>query len=180
MTSRQDLETMIHACSLGDREAFSMLYDATSAKLFGVCLRVLNNRASAEEVLQDVFVKIWRNADRYAANGYSPMTWLITIARNAAIDRLRAERPSEDLAEVAERLPSGAPTPEAAAIAASEVGRVMACLEQLEPDRRNAVRGAYLDGWSYIELAQRFGVPLNTMKTWLRRSLARLKDCVTQ
>lgn len=82
MTEILEIDDYIAKCALGDRAAFTALYSATSAKLFGVCLRVLNNREEAEDALQDVFIKIWNNADRYRVNGLSPMTWLITIARN--------------------------------------------------------------------------------------------------
>lgn len=178
MSDRDDIENMILQVSLGDRAAFSMLYDRTSAKLFGVCLRVLNNRAEAEDTLQEVFVKIWHKADLYSVNGYSPMTWLITLARNASIDKLRARKPrSVDIDEVFDLSDSG-PTPEAEAIASSERARLMSCLGELDADKADAVRRAYLDGDTYKELAQRFDVPLNTMRTWLRRSLQKLKECL--
>ncbi len=180
MTTRDDVEKMIALVGLGDRAAFSSLYDATSAKLFGVCLRILNDRAEAEDALQDAFVRIWQKAGTYAANGYSPMTWLITLTRNLAIDKLRTRKGGAvDIEEVYDLADSG-PTPEAAAVAASEKGQIDGCLDELEPDRAGAVRGAYLEGYSYNELAAQYGVPLNTMRTWLRRSLAKLKDCLTR
>ena len=180
MTTRNDVEKMIVQVVLGDRAAFSSLYDATSAKLFGVCLRVLNNRAEAEEVLQDTFVKVWNNSDRYAANGYSPITWLVTIARNTAIDRLRTRKESgADIDDMPE-LPDAGPTPEAAAIASSEARRIDACLCELDGDKAGAVRGAYLEGHSYVDLATQFDVPVNTMRTWLRRSLIALKECLSR
>lgn len=176
-----EIEQLIGRTAGGDRAAFLDLYDRTSAKLFGICLRVLNDRADAEEVLQETYVKIWRNADRYTANGLSPMTWLITVARNSAIDkrRSRGQRGEHGL-ETAAELPDGAPTPEAAAVAASERTRIVHCLSELEADRAAAVRGAYLHGLSYQELADRHGVPLNTMRTWLRRSLLKLRECLTR
>ncbi|MCA1335277.1 sigma-70 family RNA polymerase sigma factor [Pseudooceanicola marinus] len=178
MATLEDIEELIGQVAEGDRAAFQRLYALTSAKLFGVSLRILGRRAEAEEALQDSFVKIWRHADRYRATGYSPMTWLITIARNTAIDRLRARRArGEDLSE-AEDLASSAPGPEAQAIASDERARLTACLEELEPDRAEAVRGAYLMGHSYKELAEAHEVPLNTMRTWLRRSLLKLKECL--
>lgn len=179
MTTPQDIERLILATAEGDRAAFLSLYDATGAKLFGVCLRVLRDRAEAEDVLQEIFLKVWRNADRYKANGYSPMTWLITVARNGAIDRLRARKARGTTTDLAEELPDQRPTPEAAAIAASEQARVHRCLDELNPDRAGAVKGAYLDGLTYQELATRYSVPLNTMRTWLRRSLQTLKDCLS-
>lgn len=175
-----DIEALIARVALGDRAAFSALYDATSAKLFGICLRVLNDRPEAEDALQEVFVRVWQKADRYSANGLSPMTWLITLARNIAIDRLRARRaPMDPIDDVPEPAHAG-PTPEAAAIAASERARIAACLGELEPARADAVRRAYLDGATYQDLADRHGVPLNTMRTWLRRSLLKLRDCLSR
>ncbi|PZX16244.1 RNA polymerase sigma-70 factor (ECF subfamily) [Palleronia aestuarii] len=177
-TTPDDIERLIHRVSLGDRGAFLALYDATSAKLFGICLRVLKNRADAEEALQESFVKVWRNAGRYAANGLSPMTWLITIARNTAIDRLRSRRSDTASGDVPWDLPDQGAGPEDVAIASSEARRINDCLEELDKDRAQAVRGAYLDGLSYKELAERHGVPLNTMRTWLRRSLQALRECL--
>jgi RNA polymerase sigma-70 factor (ECF subfamily) len=177
MTTRDDIENMILRVSLGDRDAFSSLYDATSAKLFGVCLHVLKNRAEAEDTLQDVFVRVWQKAKLYKVNGYSPMTWLITLARNAAIDRLRARRVNVQIDEVHD-LSDASPTPEADAIAASEKERLTSCLNALEADKSAAVRQAYLEGDSYKELAARYNVPLNTMRTWLRRSLLKLRECL--
>lgn len=178
MSSYEEIETLIGQVSLGDRRAFSALYDLTSAKLFGVCLRILNNRASAEDALQETYMKVWRYADRYAKGGTSPMTWLITIARNTAIDKLRARRDSDDVDALAETLPSSGPTPEQAAVASGEAGRIKDCLDQLEPPRDTAVRGAYLEGLSYAELSEKLSVPLNTIRTWLRRSLISLRECM--
>lgn len=178
MRSPEEIETLIGQVSLGDRQAFSALYDATHAKLFGVCLRILKNRASAEDVLQDAYMKVWRHADRYSRGGTSPMTWLITIARNTAIDRLRRHRDSADIDEMSDRLASSGPTPEQVAVASGEVGRIVDCLGELEENRSQAVRGAYLDGLSYAELADRLSVPLNTIRTWLRRSLISLRECM--
>ncbi|MGR3571886.1 sigma-70 family RNA polymerase sigma factor [Brevirhabdus sp.] len=180
MSNLAEIERLIGRIALSDRAAFDLLYSATSAKLFGVCLRVLNNRTDAEEALQDSFIKIWRGADRYASNGLSPMTWLITVARNCAIDRLRGRRAVGEDLEAADAVPDSAPSPEAAAIAGSERRRIAACLEELEADRAAAVKGAYLSGDTYEELARRYGVPLNTMRTWLRRSLIKLKDCLSR
>ncbi len=180
MATIADIEQMIARVGLGDRAAFSALYDATSAKLFGVCLRILNNRAEAEDALQEAFVRIWQKANSYAANGYSPMTWLITLTRNLAIDKLRARKaPEDDIDEVLD-LGDGRPTPEQAVIAASEAARITACLDELDADRAQAVRGAYLEGETYQQLADHHGVPLNTMRTWLRRSLLKLKECLSR
>ena len=128
--------------------------------------------------MQEVFLKVWKNADRYQVTGHSPMTWLITIARNTAIDRLRARKEHDDLADFDDRIASAAPSPEQSAVAASESRRIVACMDTLEPDRRAAITGAYLDGHSYKDLSEKFNVPLNTMRTWLRRGLAALRECM--
>lgn len=180
MATAQEIEDLISRVALGDRRAFSALYDNTSAKLFGVVLRVLNDRASAEDVVQDAYMKIWRHAGRYSANGMSPMTWMITIARNTAIDRIRKTRATVDLDGVAEHLTAPGPNPEQSAVAAGEAKRIATCLDQLEQDKSSAVRGAYLEGRSYADLAAAFNVPLNTMRTWLRRSLQTLQECMAK
>jgi RNA polymerase sigma-70 factor (ECF subfamily) len=172
-----EIEVLIGRIGLNDRAAFSRLYDLTSAKLFGIAVRVLGNQAEAEDVLQDSYIKIWQGASRYAVNGLSPMTWLVTIVRNTAIDKLRARRLTVDIADQPD-LADKRPNPEAEALASDERRRIDGCLARLEADRAAAVRGAYLDGWSYEDLARRFNVPLNTMRTWLRRSLMSLRECL--
>ena len=173
-----EISNLIGRISLGDRKAFRMLYQATSAKLFGICLRLLKDRAAAEECLQEVFIKIWQNSSKFSVSEYSPFTWLAAIARNDAIDRLRRRKPVsveiDDTLEIA----SDAPDPEAASISASEMARIENCLGKLKADQAEAVRGAYLDGYSYQELAERYGLPLNTLRTWLRRSLLSLSACL--
>ena len=183
MTTISDIETMIARIAMRDRAAFSALYDATSAKLFGVCLRVLNNRSEAEDALQDVYLRVWSKADSYAVTGHSPMTWLITVARNIAIDRLRRKGRAAGRAvemDDMDRIPASIPGPEASAIESSERARMTVCLEQLDREKADSVRSVYLEGLTYQDLATRHDVPLNTMRTWLRRSLLKLKDCLTQ
>lgn len=174
-----EIAELIARCALRDRAAFRSLYQRTSAKLFGVVLRILRNRAEAEDAIQDVYIKIWQRADRYVPGQYSPISWLVTVARNHALDIVRARRPPGADLDAALEVPDTAPDPERMTESSEEGARVEACLATLEPDRAEAVRGAYLDGYSYEELAQRYAVPLNTMRTWLRRSLIRLRECLT-
>lgn len=178
-TASADIGDLISRCSLRDRAAFNTLYQRTSAKLFGVVLRILKNRAEAEEAIQEVYIKIWQRADRFVAGQYSPISWLMAIARNHALDMLRARRPTGDDLDVALDIPDAAPSPEKMTEASQDGARIEACLATLDADRAEAVRGAYLDGYSYEELAQRFAVPINTMRTWLRRSLIKLRECLT-
>ncbi|UCI26661.1 sigma-70 family RNA polymerase sigma factor [Mesorhizobium sp. B2-8-5] len=174
----QDISKLIVRTSMKDRAAFDLLYKQTSAKLFGVCLRVLRDRGDAEEALQEVFVKIWMKADRFAVSDLSPISWLVAVARNHAIDRIRARRSPSANIDTAFEVADPTPGPEAMAVAAGEAERIYHCLDELEQDRAAAVRGAYLSGESYAELAERFKVPLNTMRTWLRRSLLKLRECL--
>lgn len=179
MATRDDLEDWLARTALGDRAAFARVYDHTSAKLFGVLLRVLKDRVEAEDALQDVFIKVWHGAKSYRANGYSPMTWLIAVTRNHAIDRLRRRQSAERAEETdAGELPDTQPGAEARMVAMGERTRINECFETLEPKLADAVRRAYLDGDSYAALAERFSVPLNTMRTWLRRSLLKLRECL--
>lgn len=177
MTS-QDITKLIVRTSMKDRAAFDLLYRSTSAKLFGVCLRILNDRAEAEEALQEVFVKIWAKADRFAVSELSPISWLVAVARNHSIDRIRQRRrPAVDLDEALD-VADPAPGPEALAVAGGDRAQLLSCLQELDVARAEAVRGAYIAGESYAELAERYKVPLNTMRTWLRRSLMKLRECM--
>jgi RNA polymerase sigma-70 factor (ECF subfamily) len=178
-TPAQEIVELIARCALRDRSAFRTLYERTSAKLFGVTLRILKDRSEAEEAIQEVYVKIWQRADRYVAGDTSPISWLVAVARNHSLDILRARRPASDDIDVALEIPDDGPSPERATQDSQEKRQIEDCLDTLEPDRADAVRGAYLDGYSYAELAGRYDVPLNTMRTWLRRSLIKLKDCLT-
>jgi RNA polymerase sigma-70 factor, ECF subfamily len=165
----------------GDRAAFRALYSMAAPKLMGVLVRMLGTKLEAEDALQEVFTRVWLRAGRYDPALGRGQPWLVAIARNLAIDRLRA-RPSEgvlgDQADEAGAVPDGRPGAEARLVALGEARRVVDCMGQLEPDRAAAVRGAYLQGQSYQQLADRHGVPLNTMRTWLRRALLRLKECI--
>ena len=177
--AREQIAALILKVALRDRAAFDRLYSATSAKLFGTCLRVLQNRAEAEDAVQEVFVKIWLKADRFAVTGQSPMTWLIAVARHHAIDRLRARREAAGgLDDAALEIRDPTPGPEALAISADENRLLAGCLGELEQDKASALRAAYMQGDSYADLAQRHAVPLNTIRTWLRRGLLRLKECL--
>lgn len=174
----QDITKLIVRVAMKDRAAFDLLYRQTSAKLFGVCLRVLNDRADAEEALQEIYVKIWMKADRFAVSDLSPISWLVAVARNHAIDRVRARRQAMADIDEASEVADPRPGPEDNAAAGSEMTRIERCLSEIEADRAAAVRAAYVEGHAYAELAARFKVPVNTMRTWLRRSLIRLRECL--
>lgn len=178
MPTESDIAVLLGRVALRDRAALSALYSAVSPKLFSVCLRILKDRSDAEDALQEVFVKIWARADRFAATGTSSVGWLVAIARNQAIDVLRTRKPVADTIDENWDIADEAPGPEAETVLKGEGRRIDRCMEELEADRAIAVRSAYIEGLSYQELAARYDVPLNTMRTWLRRSLLKLRECL--
>ena len=174
------LEALLAQVALGNRAAFETLYRSTSDKLFGICLRVMNQRAEAEEVLQEVFTTVWHKATQFDAGKASAMSWLGTMARNKCIDRLRtlplrtAFAPLELAAEVADPGPSPAQQTEML----TEGDRLARCLEELEPRRRSLIREAFFGGLTYEELAARVQAPLGSIKSWIRRGLLQLRACL--
>lgn len=176
--SQDDLSGLIARIALGDRVAFSSLYSQTSPKLFGVALRILKDRAQAEDAVQEVYVRIWRRAGSFRIGQASAMAWLVTIARNQAIDLIRARQPATLEYDDAPDVADSAPDPEARAVLSGESRRIDVCLGELEADKAAAVVAAYVEGLSYLELAEQYAVPLNTMRTWLRRSLIKLRECM--
>ncbi len=165
----------------GDREALKLLYRRTSPKLLGVCLRILGDRGEAEDVLQETYVAVWNRAGAYdPERGLSPITWLATIARNKAIDRARASQRPRGVSSLDEAMEVADPaTPADDLLARGETtARLAACLQELDPKHAEAVRTAFFDGVTYESLAQRMNIPLGTMKSWIRRSLQRLRTCL--
>lgn len=178
--SRQaDLVDLMRAVASRDETAFKRLYDRTSAKLFAVVRRIAISEAAAEEALQEAWVRIWNHADRFDPALASPITWMTTIARHAAIDAVRKgpERASATAVvldeELADKLPAPGSTTDG--LTGPQLQR---CLEGLEPDRRGMVLLAYSYGYSREELSRRFDKPVATVKTILRRSLIALKECL--
>lgn len=166
----------------GDRAALQTVYRLTSTKLFGVALRILSDRGTAEDVLQEVYVTVWRKAADFDATRASPITWLIAIARNRAIDRLRAERQSRRMEPIdaAGEIADMAPGADRALECSETQARLHGCLDALEARERGALRGAFFDGNTYEDLAVRMNVPLGTMKSWIRRAMIKLKACLEQ
>jgi RNA polymerase sigma-70 factor (ECF subfamily) len=180
-TASDQLTSLMPRIAAGDRGALRQLYEATSAKLFGVCLRILSDREESEDVLQEVYVTIWRRADRFDAGRASVMTWVSTIARNRAIDRLRARGPlarSEPLEGL--ELADGGPSAEALLSAADDRARLHHCLGELDKRTETVIRTAFFEGVTYDALAKRMDQPLDTVKSWIRRGLAKLKGCLEQ
>ena len=176
--ARARLAEALRLTARGDRSAFARVYASTSAKLFGVCLRILQAREPTEEALQETYLTVWGKADQFDAARGSPMTWLMTIARNKALDRARATQPPALGIEAAHEVPDLAPLPSHRTEQADEHRRLYVCLDQLEPRHASAIRRAFHDGSTYERLAQVEAVPLGTMKSWIRRCLLSLRACL--
>ncbi|WP_285019742.1 sigma-70 family RNA polymerase sigma factor [Novosphingobium sp. fls2-241-R2A-195] len=177
--NRTVLVSAIHLAASGDAAGLHRVYDLTSAKLFGICLRICADREAAEDVLQDVYVKVWRRAASFDDTRASPISWLATIARNAAVDWRRAEHrhdavPDEAMAGIAD----DAPLADVIMEGDEERRRLLVCIEGLPSDQSGAIRSAFLQGMTYQQLAERSGTPLGTVKSWIRRGMLRLKDCL--
>ena len=177
--ARARLVEALVATGREDRSAFRTVYDLTSAKLFGVVLRICNDRGAAEEVLSDVYLTIWKRAGAYEPGRASPISWLATIARNRAIDWRRASArvpstPLEEAPDIADDRASAFDL-----LAQDEGARALhLCLDALDDKQRGAIRTAFFDGLTYAEIAEREAVPIGTMKSWVRRGLIRLKECL--
>jgi RNA polymerase sigma-70 factor (ECF subfamily) len=164
----------------GDRGAFERLYRATSPRLFSVCLRLLSDRAEAEDVLQEVYTAIWHKADQYDPDRAGAMAWMAMIARNRCIDRLRAPGHSARTTaiELGDELPDGGATPIDEAEAQTDRERLQRCMQRLDDRRRGLIRTAFFEGATYEELARRSGAPLGSVKSWIRRGLMQLRTCL--
>jgi RNA polymerase sigma-70 factor (ECF subfamily) len=179
MLMRTELVWLLGAVARGDETAFERLYDATRAKIYGVLLRILRRPALAEEVMMETYLKIWKTADGFDPTVASPTTWMVAIARNRAIDivRKRGDLSIEEEADLPEA-PSEAPQPLARREMTEELKRLLSCLGRLDPEKQRIVLLAYYSGWSRDQLAQKLDIPVNTMKTWLRRSLLEIRECM--
>lgn len=164
----------------GDRVAFEDVYRRTSVKLFGVCLRILPVRQEAEEALQEAYLSVWRRAATFDATKGSAMTWLITLTRNRAVDRLRsASKIATAPIELAEEVPDPAPAASTLLEIGEDQQRLAHCLGTLDWGDAGLIRTAFFEGSTYAELASRAATPLGTIKSRVRRALLKLKDCLS-
>ncbi len=184
------LATLLARSGVGDRAAFASLYEATSSHLFAVVLRINRDRAQAEDILQEVYVKVWRAAQSFDAAQSQPLTWLTSIARNGAIDSLRrAQAQPQTLSgvhandddgddDVYDQLEDPAAGPLELLDRASDARELASCMQHLSAAQRQSVALAFFDGLSHAEVATRMHEPLGTVKSWVRRALLSLKDCL--
>lgn len=186
----RELSQLLARAGLGDRAAFAKLYERTSGHLFAVVLRIQRDRAAAEELLQEVYVSVWKAASGFDAARSQPLTWLTSIARNRAIDSLRraqtqprlesSHRDDDDdeRADLVETLTDDAPGPLELLDRASDARQLSHCMEGLTPPQRQSVALAFFDGLSHAEVADQLREPLGTVKSWVRRALMTLKSCL--
>ena len=189
------LAELLARSALGDRAAFRGLYDATAARLLGVIVQLVGRGAVAEDLLQDVYVRIWRSAAQYRAGAGTPMAWMAAAARYRAIDHLRARAVRPELAigdlparaghddaddgdDPVRRLPDPGAGPDARFAARAEAGAVQGCLASLQAAQQQSIALAYYQGLSHGEIAAHLGAPLGSVKTWVRRGLLALKTCL--
>ena len=179
---RDALSEALGQTGRGDRAAFRRVYEATSAKLMGVCLRILSDRQLAEDVMQEIYLTVWNKAASFDPGRASPITWLVTIARNRSIDRLRSGAIARNTVPVdaAYDLADGAPSALDHIELADDAGRLGVCLDELDEKVSRVIRTAFFEGVTYEVLARREETPLGTMKSWIRRGLLKLRSCLEQ
>jgi len=175
---RSALSAALLATGRADRAAFATVYRLTSARLFGICLRICSTRQAAAAALGEVYLTVWRRAAAFDPGRGSAITWLSTLARNRAIDWIRSNgRKFEPDTTIAE-LPSDDMPADAMMLDAENERRLHLCLDRLDDNQRTAIRTAFFDGCTYAQLAERQSIPLSTVKSWVRRGLMKLKDCL--
>jgi RNA polymerase sigma-70 factor (ECF subfamily) len=179
MLTQAELVWLLAAVAKGDQAAFERLYGATRAKLYGVLLRILGKPELADDVMQETYVKVWKMAGKFDPTIASSITWMVAIARNRAIDIVR-KRPDVSVEDSPEAMgvAADAPPPLARREMTEELRRLLSCLGKLDPEKQRIVLLAYYSGWSREQLAQKLDIPVNTIKTWLRRSLLEIRECM--
>lgn len=180
--SNDHLAGLLVQCEKGNETAFEELYRLCAGQLYGVLLRILRIEAISEEALQDSFVKIWQKAGTYIPGSGTPMAWMCSIARHHALDQLRrrSSREGNESADTHEFINSAADTAKPFHTMTEDASVLMLCLERLPEDTRFCIVRAYCEGYSYDELAEQRGRPLGTVKSWIRRGLLSLKECVDE
>jgi RNA polymerase sigma-70 factor (ECF subfamily) len=174
---RDGLATLLAEVASGDKSAFARLYGLTSRKLFGVALRILRDRSAAEDIVQEVYFRIWRNASSFDINLASPIAWMASIVRHCAIDRLRRQKlETIEFGDESARVEACEPDPADEIDMAQRRAIAFAAIRKMDPAKRNLILLAYVREQSRDSLARALGVPTGTIKTNLRRSLIELRE----
>lgn len=169
-----DYPACLSACARGDQRALRQLYEQDSSRLLGVALRIVRDKALAEDIVHDAFIKIWRGAGSFDPVRGSARGWVFSVTRHLALNHVRNQHREVALGEEHEQLAADTVTFEFPA----RSGQMHTCLEQLDPARRTCILHAYVDGYSHSEIAQKLGTPLGTVKAWIKRSLTALRECM--
>ncbi|WP_371928539.1 sigma-70 family RNA polymerase sigma factor [Pseudomonas sp. SLFW] len=173
-----ELRQLLAQCSLGNRRAFETLYRKVSGQLFAVALRCMGHRDQAEDVLQEAFVRIWNSASQYEPSLSAPMTWMVSITRNKAIDQLRKHREDPLTDEQVQALFDEAPSAHEQMESLRDATALRRCLDTLEGMQRQSIITAYFHGASHGDLVTQLAAPLGTVKSWIRRGMERLRRCL--
>jgi RNA polymerase sigma-70 factor, ECF subfamily len=172
-------EALLQACARGDRAALQSLYASTAPQLFGLALSILHSRELAEDVVQDSFILVWRHAHGFDPRRGTAMAWLARIVRNQCFDLMRRHRRESPLDERSvESWEDPAPGPADLAALSRDARRLRGCLDELDDGPRKSMILAYYEGLTFAEVSVRLGAPLGTVKSWIRRGLIQLRDCM--
>lgn len=182
--SRNSMETdellpLLSATAQGNKQAFAKLYNATSPKLFAISLKMLSNRAHAEEALQDAFVKIWHNASEYQVTKGTVISWMISIVRYRSLDSLRYQKVRKEQALDDDYASADDLTDLPLEVDYEDDSKLVDCIEQLDEQQKQAIHLAYYKGLTHSELVDHIATPLGTVKSWIRRGLQQLQRCLT-
>lgn len=183
MAENSDIGRWLAATAAGDENAFQRLYEAASPHLYALLLRILHSEERAQDALQDTFVKIWQKADTYSPERGAPLTWLLSVGRYRALDLLRRQRPEVGMPEDADLAATlltdrDNPGPAEENETLQGMAAVRECLGTLQGEQRNSILLAYYEGYTHQELSERLDAPLGTVKSWVRRGLTRLRECL--
>ncbi len=174
-----DYESALERCAAGDRDAFRALYDRESRWLLGVAVRIVRDRDRGHDVLHDAFVRIWQKAGTYRRELGSARGWIYTVVRHQALDTIRADAREVAVGDDIESLADGILATSGAADTTADALALRTCLERLEPDRRRYIVSAFVEGYTYEQIARAANQPLGSVKSWIRRSLLALKECLS-
>lgn len=174
-----DYEANLAACAAGDRSALRALYDREGRWLMGVAVRIVRDRALAEEVLQEAFIQIWRAAGSFDPSRGSGRGWIYTVVRHRALQDLRKSSRSPELVSLEVENIAESSTSAGERLPDADAHELERCLEELEPQKRACIVHAFVDGFTHVEIAERTGAPVGTVKSWVRRGLLALRDCLS-
>jgi RNA polymerase sigma-70 factor (ECF subfamily) len=178
MSTRAEMTWLLAAVAKGDRAAFERLYGETGAKLYGIVLRILGKPELADKVMREVYLKVWHSAENLDPEVATPMTWMVAIARERAIDLVCAKTVGPSSRQWRMPPPATAPPPLSRGEMTDKLRALLSCLGKLDPEKQRIVVLAYYSGWSREQLARKLEIPVNTIKTWLRRSLLEIRRCM--